>query len=295
MSENSTNKTKSKKLIIDIVKIIASLLVGIFGGSLIQNAYVQSQVANVNGDGNTININSVDDLVKNYNKISEENETLKDQNKEYFENNKESKETIENLQKQLGDTPSIELNDLGLCIEGEDKNINKSNSYAIINGADYYSEEFLNSLVPDSTSITIKDDTMFLGKVVADKSSLFSQRIVDEGGASVSENTTDAYGNTHVNAIKIGCNNNIVFSLDEKYSLLKLKIAIDESSSNDKQCTITIFADGKEVKTTPQLNKISTKEIEYKDLQINNCTRLEIKCNGDWSINPLIYDAEVYN
>ena len=178
MSENSTNKTKSKKLIIDIVKIIASLLVGIFGGSLIQNAYVQSQVANVNGDGNTININSVDDLVKNYNKISEENETLKDQNKEYFENNKESKETIENLQKQLGDTPSIELNDLGLCIEGEDKNINKSNSYAIINGADYYSEEFLNSLVPDSTSITIKDDTMFLGKVVADKSSLLDRKSV---------------------------------------------------------------------------------------------------------------------
>ena len=89
MSENSTNKTKSKKLIIDIVKIIASLLVGIFGGSLIQNAYVQSQVANVNGDGNTININSVDDLVKNYNKISEENETLKDQNKEYFERSEE--------------------------------------------------------------------------------------------------------------------------------------------------------------------------------------------------------------
>ena len=149
--------------------------------------------------------------------------------------------------------------------------------------------------MPSATSITIKDSIMFLGKVIADKADLLSQRVVDEGEASISENTTDAYGNTHVNAIKMRNENNIVFSLDEKYSLLKLKIAIDESSANDDQCKITILADGKEVKTTPQLDKISTKEIEYKDLQINNCTRLEIKCNGNWHIYPLIYDAEVYN
>lgn len=295
MSENSTNKTKSKKIIIDVVKIIASLLVGIFGGSLIQNAYVQSQVANVTGDGNTVTINSVDDLVKNYNKMSEENETLKEQNKDYFEKNKESEKTIENLKKQFGDTPSIELKDLGLCVDGEDKNINKSNSCAIINGTEYFSRDFLNNLVSSTTTITIKDDTMFLGKVVADKSSLFLQRIVDEGGASVSENEIDAYGNMHLNAVKLEKNDNIVFSLDEKYSLLKLKIAIEESSSNDSQCTVSVLADGQEVQTTPQLDKISTKQLEYKDLKINNCSRLEIKCSGDWHIYPLIYDAEVYN
>lgn len=295
MSENSTNKTKGKKNIVKIIVAILSLLAAIYGGYSIQNVYVQSQVANVTGNGNTVNINSVDDLVNNYNKMSEENEILKEQNKDYFEQNEKSKDTIKSLEKQLGNTPSIELKDLGLCIDGEDKNINKNNSYAIINGVNYYSEEFISSLMPSATSITIKDNIMFLGKVIADKADLLSQRVVDEGEASISENTTDAYGNTHVNAIKMRNENNIVFSLDEKYSLLKLKIAIDESSANDDQCKITILADGKEVKTTPQLDKISTKEIEYKDLQINNCTRLEIKCNGNWHIYPLIYDAEVYN
>lgn len=296
MEENSKDKSKNKKkAIIEILKILASILLGIFGGSLLQNLYVNSQVIDVSGDDNTVNINSVDDLIKNFNKLSEENETLREQNKDYFEDNKESKNTIENLEKQLGDTPAIELKNLGLCIDGEDKNINKNNSYAIINGVDYYSKDFLDSLISDDTSKTIKDETMFLGRVIADKTSLFSQRIVDEGGASVVENATDAYGNTHINAIKMGTGNNIVFSLDEKYSLLKLKIAISESSYNDKHCTISILADGQEVKTSSQLDKISTKEIEYKDLQINNCSRLEIRCSGDWSIEPLIYEADVYN
>ena len=76
MSENSTNKTKGKKNIVKIIVAILSLLAAIYGGYSIQNVYVQSQVANVTGNGNTVNINSVDDLVNNYNKMSEENEIL---------------------------------------------------------------------------------------------------------------------------------------------------------------------------------------------------------------------------
>lgn len=95
--------------------------------------------------------------------------------------------------------------------------------------------------------------------------------------------------------IKLADGNDIVFSLNEKYSLLKLKIAIDESSDSNRQCTVSILADGQEVWTSPQINKISTKELDYPELKINNCSRLEIKCSGDWSVYPLVYDAEVYN
>ena len=288
-------KEDKRKLIVKIIEIIIALIAGLIGGNFLQNLYIHSQVANVTGDGNTVTINSVDDLVKNYNKLSEENVTLNEQNKQYFEDYTKALDKIETLESQLGDTPTIELKDLGLCVNGEDKNINKSNSYSIINGEEYFSRDFLNNLIADDTSITMKDDTLYLGKVIEGKADLLSQRIVDQGGCDVIDNATDAYGNTHLNAVRLENGNDIVYSLNEKYSLLKIRIAIDESSDNSKQCTISILADGKEVQTTSKMDKISTKEIEYKDLKINNCSRLEIKCSGDWSIYPLIYEAEVYN
>lgn len=288
-------KGKKVRIFVELLIAVLSLAAGVLGGSFVQNKYIESQVANVSGDGNTVTINNVDDLVKNFNKLLEENETLKEQNEDYYTEYKEAKETIDSLEVQLGDSPAIELKDLSLCVDGEDKNINKNKSYAVINGADYFSEDFLNSIIADNTAITIKDDVMYLGKVVADRENLFSQRIVDEGGASVVDNATDSYGNTHVNALKLADGNDIVFSLNEKYSLLKLKIAIDESSDSNRQCTVSILADGQEVWTSPQINKISTKELDYPELKINNCSRLEIKCSGDWSVYPLVYDAEVYN
>lgn len=108
---------------------------------------------------------------------------------------------------------------------------------------------FLNSIIADNTSITIKDDVMYLGKVIADRENLFSQRIVDEDGASVVDNATDSYGNTHVGALRIETRDDIVYSLNEKYVLLKLKIAVDGSSESKNQCTVTVLADGQEVWT----------------------------------------------
>lgn len=188
-------KGKKVRIFVELLIAVLSLAAGVLGGSFVQNKYIESQVANVSGDGNTVTINNVDDLVKNFNKLLEENETLKEQNEDYYTEYKEAKETIDSLEVQLGDSPAIELKDLSLCVDGEDKNINKNKSYAVINGADYFSEDFLNSIIADNTAITIKDDVMYLGKVVADRENLFSQRIVDEGGASVVDNATDSYGN----------------------------------------------------------------------------------------------------
>lgn len=274
-----------------VVGTILGAVIGNMHGIESQNKYVESQVANVSGEGNTVNMNSVDDLVKNYNKIAEENEKLKEQNNQYFEENTSSKERI----KILEDSPNVELKDMGLFINGDDMNINKNNSHAIINGTDYFSEDFINSFIDDNMSITIEDDIMYLGKVVADKTALYSQRVVDEGGCEILDSAIDSYGNTHLNVVRFGYDDTIVYSLNEKYSLLKLKIAIDESSQSNNKCTISILADGKTVKTITDLNKISAKEINCKDLKINNCSRLEIKCTGDWNVYPLLYDAEVYN
>lgn len=291
-------KENQLKIIIALIGVagtIAAAFIGVFFGRESQNKYVQSQIANVTGDGNTVTMNSVDDLVKSYNKLSEENETLKKQNQQYFEDYQLTKEEKEALNVQLKDTPAIQLKDLGLCIDGDDININRSNSYAIINGAEYFSRDFIDNLTSDKISVTIQDDAMYLGRIVANRAALSSKRVIDLGGCQILDNATDSYGNTHLNVIKLERDSNINYNLGGNYSLLKLKIAIEESSYNDKKCSISILADGQEIQTSPQLNKISTNELEYKDLQINNCTRLEIKCTGDWGIYPLIYDAEVYN
>lgn len=288
------------KIIIALIGLAGTIIAAIIGvafGKESQDKYVQSQIANVSGDGNTVTMNSVDDLVKNYNKLSEENETLKDQNQQYFSDYKKVSEEKEALSAQLKDSPVIQLKDLGLCIDGDAININRSNSYALINGAEYFSKDFIDHLTSDSTSVTIQDDAMYIGKIVADRASLSSKKIIDLGGGQILDSTTDSYGNTHLNVVKLGYNTSINYSLDEKYSFLKLKIAIDESSSsyNSNNCTVAILADGQLIQTSPQLDKISTKEIEYKDLQINNCSRLEIKCTGDSGVYPIIYDGEVYN
>lgn len=287
------------KIIIALIGLAGTIIAAIIGvafGKESQNKYVQSQIANVSGDGNTVTMNSVDDLVKNYNKLCEENETLKEQNQQYFNDNKEAKEEIEALTAQLKDSPVIQLEDLGLCIDGDNININRSNSYALINGVEYFSKEFIDNLTSDSTSVTIQDDAMYIGKIVADRALLADKPIIDLEGCEKLDSATDSYGNTHLNVIKLSPNRSINYSLDKKYSLLKIKIATDESTkSYGEDCTISILADGQEIKTTPPLNKISTEEIEYKDLQINNCSRLEIKCIDGYLIYPIIYDAEVYN
>lgn len=273
--------------------IIASVI-GINYGEDKQNKIVQSQIANVSGDGNTVTMNDVDDLVDNYNKLLEENETLKQQNEEYFNDYKTVKEEKEALTTQLQDSPSIQLKNLGLCINSEEANINKNNSYAIINGVEYFSKDFINSLAGENISITMKDDIMYLGKVVADKENLFLQRVVDSENYKIVDSITDSYGNIHNNAAQFTSNSVVDYNLNGKYSLLKLKIAVDENSYSDSKTTIKISADGKVVYTSDELDKVSTKEIVINDLHINNCTLLEIKCEG-YYVYPIIYDAEVYN
>lgn len=280
---------------IGVAGTIAAAVIGNIYGTEKQNEYIQSQVASVTGDGNTVNINDVDDLVKDYNQVLEENETLKEQNKEYFENGKEAKNTIDNLEEQLGDTPTIEVKSLGLCIDGDDININKTNSYAIIDGTEYFSRDVIDNLISDDMNFEIEEDTMFFGKIIAEKDSLFSQQIIDSYAYNVNDNLKDSRGNVHSNAVKLNSDSIVTYNLDNQYSLLRLKIAVADSSKRNGESVITITADDKIVYTSPTLNKIETEEIECNDININNCSRLEIRCSNNGTIYPIIYDAEVYN
>lgn len=271
-----------------IITGICTIIAGGASGAYFQKEYINSQIANVSGDNNTVNINSVDDLIKKYEELDLQNSTnLKNYDKV-------SKE-YEELSKKLNNNPTVELKNLGLFINGEEINVNKSNAYAIINGTEYFTKEFLTNIICENLAVSIKDDNMYIGRIVSESADLFEQRIISAKLAESEENATDSYGNIQMNVMKIYNGAQIILSLNQKYSLLKFKIAIDEDSNIDAESIITIFADDKLVYTSPKLEKVDTKEFTTPEININNCSVLEIKCSGDSSCYPLIYDATVYN
>lgn len=75
----------------------------------------------------------------------------------------------------------------------------------------------------NTTSVTIQDEVMYLGKVVAEKEDLFTQRIVDSNDYDVVDNVTDSFGNTHTNSGRISRGGKVCYSLNEKFSLLRFK------------------------------------------------------------------------
>lgn len=278
--------------------IIASIITGILSynqGETTQIEYIESQIANISGSGNDITFNNINDLVDNYNDILSKNKTLIEQNQQYFNKNQELDKTVTNLEAQLNNAPIIEFNNLGLVIEGEDKNVNNEKSQAIINGVEYYSKDFLKSFINDDKTISIKDNTMYLGRIVQEKKNLFSQVIIDSQDYLIRENVTDSYGNKHLKAACMQSDSRVIYNMNNNFNFLKLKIAVSENSKRNSQGVILIKADDKDVYTTDQLNKISTKEIVCLDININKCLKLEIKCIGDIGINPILYEAEIYN
>ena len=89
----------------------------------IQQLY--SQITTVNGNNNIVTINSVDEFISQYNKLLNENETLKAQNSQYFADYTEQKNISNSLESQLDNNPVVTYNDFGLCIYGNDIPINK--------------------------------------------------------------------------------------------------------------------------------------------------------------------------
>ena len=72
---NGNSDTKKHNIIITLIGGICTIIAGFVGnhyGMESQNKYIESQIADVSGDGNVINMNNIDDFIKNYNEIYEE-------------------------------------------------------------------------------------------------------------------------------------------------------------------------------------------------------------------------------
>lgn len=203
----------------------------------------------------------------------------------------------ENIKKQLNDFPVIEFKDLGFSVNGEDKNITKSKSMVLVNGNQYFSKDFLTSLVSPKDFLSIKDDILYVGKIIKDKELLVNQWVMDSKNCKVVDTVTDSYGHTYSNALLFSTQNaEITYSLNEDFSMLKGTIAIESDASVNLTGVFQILADDVLVYPPLELRKV-TEPVEI-DIPINNAKLLTIKYTHSGiqhSIRCIFTNVTVYN
>ena len=285
------------KIICALIPAAVTLVIGFFSGKeheiKQQNSYIQSQIIDITGDNNTISINDVNTLITAYNKLLAENETLKQQNVQYFTDYTEQKDTNATLETKLNAAPNFSFSSIGLCIDGNQIPINSENSIVDINGRQYWSKEIVTSILPDTQTVNIKDNILYIGQVISDPTDLFDQFVNYEHGFKLDTVDTDSYGNTHSNcALGTSYSGSVTFVLNNKYSKLKIGAAITSNSSYD--ASFQIKADDTIVYSSDTLT-VKTEPFIIDNISINNCSLLTIQYNSshDWVL--ILYDAVLYN
>lgn len=292
--QRDKNKTAIIVAIIGAVSTILAAFIGVQFEKSQQNKIFESQIAIINGDNNTVTINSVSELIDEYNKLLGENDSLTKQNMSYFEELEGTKEQLTNLQQQMNDTPILDYKSLSLCVDGTDIPINSTNSFVTIDGRDYVSKEMLEKLIDNTKNTTVKNDALYIGKVVADKASLFKQHIMEKSCCDLDATVKDSYGKSYSNAMVFKTSSGYaVFSLERKYSTLKFTVAVSEKVSLGETATLTITPD---TGTPYTIELEKTTEAYEVEIPINNCSLLTIECDSDYSDHTVIIsDAVVFN
>lgn len=302
-------KSTRPALITGILGIIGSIAAAYIGnnagktqGQQIILDNINSQIAIVNGENNTVTINNVDELVNAYIALQEKNNILDDKNTSYFNDIAKLKDEmannekeIQSLNSQLSASPIISFSNVGLSIDGNDIPINTNNAMITVDGEDYFSKEILTNLITENKNLTIKDNTIFIGKVISGKAKLIDQWIVNSNNVDVTQSAIDSYGNTHANSLYFkNYSSYIIYNLNEKYSLLKFKLSISQSAYLDCTSVLIIKADDEVVYISSEVTK-TTKPFEEIDIPINNCSLLTIEYGNTWHNDCILSDIEVYN
>lgn len=294
------NKTIKAALITGIATIIAGFIGGMGYGKSSEQKNIQNEiqsvmgnVINVTGNDNQVTINSIKDLVDEYQRLQSQNQSLLEQNTKYFRDLTEANYQVNALQSKTNDLPEIKFNNLSLLIDVQDIPINKNNSMVTIDGRDYFSREIMESLIPDGQNFTIKDDTLFIGKVIADTANLFDQWISDQSAyCKMGKTIKDSYGNLYSDCLLLLCSD-ITFNTQGKYSFLKCDIAMSEKSSSG----VLIIEADRNLVYSIELNKLSEPITEIK-IPIKNCKLLRFSYNTNSAVSEngcIIANATLYN
>lgn len=237
----------------------------------------------------------------------DENEKLKNAQDDYEKQIVEYKRQIAELESdsadltkklnavtgELEEKPVLELKNCGLSVNGDEKVINKENSYVAINGREYFSKEFIDNLLPENTTLVMKNEMLYVGKVVKSKANLLDMHTVYNSGGSFWDNITDTYGNSYAKILyyKYG-GYKTIFNVKKEYTNFRCTIAKKEGSSATGYIQIETD-DGNIVYTSPAIEAI-TEPIEI-DIPINQASNLLIRSVGNLQIDLFVANAVLYN
>lgn len=286
------------KIIIALISVIAAGTGGtIVGNNLAiikQEEYFNSQIVEINGNNNNVEINNVKELIDEYINLLNDNKILKEKNTDYFTELSSAKTKIIDLEHQSKEIPELSFANIGLVIDAEEVSINKDKSVVTIEGRQYFADEILKRIIPDNKAMTIKNDNLYIGKVVSDKAKLSEQWIVNESSCETNLICKDSYGNPRTAiALFSYYNGSIVYNLNRKYSYLKCTISMYEDCSMDSNVILTISPDTGEAYSVQLQKTTEPYEIE---IPINNCSLLTISTDSERSSrNVIISDAILYN
>lgn len=288
-------KNKKWELIILIVTAILSAL----GGSEYKERKIYKNInSSVIGDGNVVSFNNVDEFIKEYQETLKDNEKLNDQNTEYYNSYVEIKKENEALKNQLNNTSYVSYKNLGLYVDSNNVPITSDKSQAIIDGKEYYTKNVIEGIVGNDKSITTDDNYMYIGKKVADRTSLFSDKIwvVNKSECDVNVSKKDSRGNMRSNAVQLTHNKAyIMYNTDRKYNYVSFIISIADGSNNTNNVTVCLKDENENVLYSQEISKLD-EPIKVTDVAINSCSTLKIEATtASGACYCLISDAYVYN
>lgn len=275
--------------LIGVIGTITAAIIGVKWGESNVNVIVQLDGRNVVLDDSDVQ------------KLIAENEELKNLTSDYEYKIKELENQSSDLASKLGSVngeldsiPVIEFQNLGLSIDGEEKVINKDRSSVLINGVQYYSQEFIDNLLPVNMSVIIQDNIFYVGKIVKEKRGLFTMPVVEkEYNTSFLDSVKDTYGNMYSNALLFKYNDNFVtFNVGREYSYLKCTVAMQEGYKGNG--VIQIKADGDVIYTSSEITNIT--EAYEINVPINQASIISIGTIGETSESRIIVaNAVLYN
>lgn len=295
------------KIICAIITLISAVVVAFIGAK-----WGESQpIIIINSIGESVELtdNDVQSIVSEYEKLKiensdyiSENQNLKNENSNYksqiddlSSKNDDLESKLKGTNEELNKVPSIEFRDIGLSINGEEQVINKTNSCVVIDGTQYFTRDFIDSVINEQEEITLKDGMMYIGKIISEQALLSDQWIISSSGVEKNKSITDSFGNNYTNTFIFSYDiNSIDIKLAQKYSMLKAKVAIRHGSHANVKGYLEILADGVSVYKSPKLTLMT--EVFDIDVPINNANVLTITYSANsYSVDCIIADAIVYN
>lgn len=303
--QNDENSWDKKRLAIEIIKdiliFVVSSYIGVkygqnhntyfYNGKEISETELNAIMAE-NSEFKTSN----DYLITENATLSSKIDELISENLKYEEENKKLLSENDSMKSSILELPTLEFQDCGLSINGDEIPLNKDRSYVEINGRQYFSRDFIDCLLPDTTTNTMKDGMLYIGKIVKEKTSLFDLTEVKNSGYEKWDNIIDTYGNSYSGVLYFHRSGwGVTYNAERSYTNFKCTVAMRQGGGENGY--IQIETDDPEYTyISPEITNL-TEAFEI-DIPINNTSTITIKCvNGGYNAwifvsNPMLYNQE---